>query len=175
MDSTRRLRLTFGVDRVERGVEGFFRNGKLGHPHRRDALRAHKQRQRRLHGCDLQRARRRQRLAGEQGRRARIDQRLEHRQARRDAGGDHVGVLVGEFEAIGRVDVGLQPEGLDRRPLQPQRLGAIRPLAGALHLQATREFFGVVLQRDHPAHLRRGRLDQHDAAFDDTGTGYSRS
>ena len=56
---------------------------------------------------------------------ARIDERLERRELRLDAERDCVGVLVGILELVGRVDLGLELDRLDRRALQPERLRAV--------------------------------------------------
>lgn len=77
---------------------------------------------------------------------------------------------VGDFELIGGVDLGIDLDGFDRRPLEPQRLRAIPTLtAHALHLQAARDGVRVLLQGDDTLHRRGGRVDQHDAAFEEFG------
>ena len=73
------------------------------------------------------------------------------------------------LQLVGCIDLHLQLEGLHRRPLQAQRLGTLGTVAGPLHLQAAGEFFRVVLQGDHPAHLSRLRVDHDQAGFDQAG------
>ena len=58
-------------------------------------------------------------------RRGRMHQRLERGERREEAGLDRVGVLVGELELVGGVELGLERDRLDGRPLQPQRLRAV--------------------------------------------------
>ena len=102
---------------------------------------------------------------------ARVDQRLEHRELRRDAERDGVGVAVGEFELVGGVDLGVELDRLDRRPLEPERLRALAAAvaADALHLVAARQRVGVVLQRDRALASRRRRREHDEAAFDEFG------
>ena len=69
-------------------------------------------------------------------------------------------VLVGEFELVGRVDLGVELDRLDRRTLQAERLRALAAAvaADALDLVAARERVRVVLQRDDaPQRGRRAR------------------
>ena len=76
----------------------------------------------------------------------------------------HVRIVVGKFELVGGVELGLDLEGFDRWPLQPQRLGAVAGLTDALHLQRARNLVGIVLQRDHAPDRAGRRIDQNKAA-----------
>jgi hypothetical protein len=76
-----------------------------------------------------------------------------------------VRVLVGELKLVGRVDLGFELDGLDRRPRQAQRLRAVAALADGLHLKAAAERVRVVLQRDDALDDRGLRVDEHDAAL----------
>ena len=95
-----------------------------------------------------------------------MNEHFEHRQLRLDAQLHRVRILIGKFQLVGGVDLGVELDRLHRRPLQPQRLRAIAALAGALDLQSAGQRLGIVLQRDDPLHPRRLRIDQHDAAFE---------
>ncbi len=97
-----------------------------------------------------------------------IDQRLQHRELRLDAALHRRAILIGEFQLVGGVDLGVELDGLDRRSLEAQRL---RPLPGlrarGLDLQGAGDGVRVVLERDDALHLARVGIDQHQAAFED--------
>ena len=61
-----------------------------------------------------------------------------------------VGKLPGKFQLIGGVEFGLELDGLDRRPAQPQRVDAHAVLTARhrLDLQRAAQGVRVVLQRD---------------------------
>ena len=77
-------------------------------------------------------------------------------------------ILIGEFELVGGVDLGVELDGLDRRSLEAQGL---RPLPGlrarGLDLQRAGDGVRIVLERDDALHLGRVGVDQHQAAFED--------
>ena len=104
------------------------------------------------HRHDLQRARLRQRVVRLQLRAGRVDDRLQRGELRQDAELGGVGVLVRELELVGGVDLGFELDGLDRRPLEPQRLDRFRRLAaGSCTWKRAGQRVGVVLQRDDRA------------------------
>ncbi len=102
---------------------------------------------------------------------ARLDQLLEHRELRVDSERDGDRVRVRVVELLGRVDLRLELDRLDRRPLQPQRLGLVGAAAGArrLHLQRPRERVRVVLERDRAQDAARVRVDLDEAALEQAG------
>ena len=75
-------------------------------------------------------------------------------------------VLLRKLELIGRVDLGLELDRLDRRPFQAQRFRAISALrADPLRLEAARSVSGLycsAMMRDTAPTLR---IEQDDAAF----------
>jgi hypothetical protein len=78
---------------------------------------------------------------------------------------DSVRVLVWILQHVGRVDLGFELDGLDRRTLEAQRLEVIGGVtACGLDLHRPRERVRVVLERDDPEHARGVRIDDDDAA-----------
>jgi len=79
-----------------------------------------------------------------------------------------VRVLLGMFECVGRVDLGLDLDRFDRRALESERLGALAAAfaADALDLIAPRHRVGVVLQRDRALHRPARRIENDETAFD---------
>ena len=90
-----------------------------------------------------------------------IDQHLELRELRMQAVLHRQRILVGKFELVGGVELGLDLDGLDRRPAQAQRIDAhaVLPARHRLDLQRARQRVRVVLQRDHA--LDHGRVRVH--------------
>ena len=125
-ESTRRPRLHLRADRVQRDVERLLGDREVGDAHRHDALLApDEERQRRLERQHLEHARAGERVVRLQVVGARVDERLERRELRVDAELDRVRVRLGIVELVGRVDLGLELDRLDRGALQPQRLRAV--------------------------------------------------
>jgi hypothetical protein len=97
------------------------------------------------------------------------DDRLQRCELRKDAELEGVRVLVRELELVRRVDFSVQLDRLNWRPLEAQDLGAIGAVrCRGLDLEAAAERVRVVLQRDHALHNRRVRVDEHEAALDET-------
>jgi len=102
---------------------------------------------------------------------ARVDERFERGELRRDAVGHRVGVVVREFELVRGVDLGLELDRFDGRPLQAKGLRTLAAAVAthALHLVAARERVGVVLQRDRALHNATARREHDEAALDELG------
>ena len=78
-------------------------------------------------------------------------------------------MLVGKLQLVGGVDLGIELERFGRRAFQAQWLGKRAARLGGLRLQRTGQGFRVVLQRNDPLHGAAGRIDQDQAAAQQTG------
>ena len=123
-------------------------------------------RERRFHRDDLQRARAGQTVVRLDLAVRRIDDRFQRRELRVNAELGRRRVLIRKLQLIGRIDLDVELDRLDRRPGQPHRFRAVAALGQRLDLQRAAERVRVVLQRDDAQHRRSVRIDQHDAAFE---------
>ena len=158
------------ADRVERRVERFLGDAEVGDAHRHDAaLAPDEERERRLHRRDLERAA--SSPARSTAASCALGRMHERLRAPRAAAGCRARpasrILIGKLELIGRVDLGVELDRLDRRALEAQRLDRSPPSPPAAWTCSVRVSESrVVLQRDHAQHVRcpdrsaRARLQQ---------------
>ena len=159
---TRSDRLTLARIGLRFGSKNSSVIDRLGDPDRHDAVLApDEERQRRLGGRDLEAAGARLAVLPLELRRGRVQQQLERRERREDPGLDGGGILVGELELIGRVELGVERDRLLGRPGQPQRLRPVGLVLHRLRLERALQRLRRVLQRDD-AHDRPALgIDQH--------------
>jgi len=156
------------ADGVEVHVVGFLGDAEAAQAHRQHPFGSpDEQGEGSFRGNDLDRAGRQQRHVGDDQGTLGVDQHLQGRELRIDAQGGRQGIRL--FQPVGRIELDIQLDVLDRRALQAQGLGAITPLsARRLRLQGAGQGIGVVLKHDH-ARQRVERIDADDGAFHQAG------